>query len=77
MRRKAGRHGSPSLWICSYECLERHAEALGSVTIFCDHGPEPDIARANLNRMLSETQTGDFIFVNRIDRIADSVSDLH
>lgn len=59
----------------SEERPEQRAEALGSVTIFCDYGPRYDTARINLNRLLAETQAGDFIFVDRIDRIADSVSE--
>lgn len=61
----------------SEERPEQRAEALGSVAIFCDYGPRYDTARVNLNRMLAATQAGDFIFVDRIDRIADSVSDFH
>lgn len=56
---------------------EQRAEALGSVTIFCDYGARHDTARVNLNRMLAQTRSGDFVFVDRIDRIADSVSDFH
>lgn len=61
----------------SEEHPEQRAEALGSVTLFCDYGPRYDTARVNLNRMLAETQAGDFVFVDRIDRIADSVSDFY
>ncbi|KIP51388.1 recombinase family protein [Leucobacter komagatae] len=61
----------------SDEHPEQRAEALGSVALFCDYGPRYDTARVNLNRMLAATQTGDFIFVDRIDRIADSVSDFY
>lgn len=61
----------------SDEHPEQRAEALGSVTIFCDYGPQHDTARANLNRMLAETQAGNFIFVDRIERIADSVSEFN
>lgn len=61
----------------SDEYPEQRAEVLGSVTILCDYGPRYDTARVNLNRMLAESQTGDFIFVDRIDRIADSVSEFH
>lgn len=61
----------------SEEHPEQRAEVLGSVTIFCDYGPCYDTARVNLNRMLAATQAGDFIFVDRICRIADSVSDFY
>lgn len=61
----------------SDEHPERQVEALGSATIVCDYGPRNDTARVNLNRLLAETQAGDFIYVDRIDRIADSVSDFY
>lgn len=61
----------------SDEHPEQRAEALGSAIIFCDYGPRHDAARVNLNRMLAATRTGDFILVDSIDRIADSVSDFH
>lgn len=59
------------------ESPEQQAEALGSAMIICDYGARHDTSRVNLNRMLAETQAGDFIFVDRIDRITGSVSEFH
>ncbi|MGR4011007.1 recombinase family protein [Leucobacter sp. 1207-22] len=61
----------------SDENLDRRVETFGSATIVCDYGPRNDTARVNLNRLLAETQAGDFIYVDSIDRIADSVSDFY
>lgn len=61
----------------SDEHPERQAHLLGTMTVFCDYGARHDTARSNLNRLLAATRSGDFITVDRIARIADSVSDFY